>query len=65
MQNVADITDRVKEKHAEADWALVWAKLSQMRFDSLEKSYRYAYDAGRGAQQLQETASQYHRKEKA
>lgn len=38
-----------EKRRAEADWELTWAKLSQMRFDSLKESYEYAYKQGRGA----------------
>ncbi len=36
-------------KRAEADFELVWAKLSQMSFESLKEAHRYSYMAGRGA----------------
>lgn len=38
-----------EQKRAQCDWELTWAKLSQMRFESLKESYEYAYMAGRGA----------------
>lgn len=37
-----------EQKRAEADFELVWAKLSQMPFSSLKESYRHAYMQGRG-----------------
>lgn len=55
-QRVSKITEHPGywKKHSEADFELVWAKLSHMRFEGLKESYRYAYDAGYGARKFEE-----------
>ena len=48
LMSAAD-SEIFEKKRAEADFELVWARLSKMHFEGLKESYEYAYMAGRGA----------------